>query len=188
MSLKVLPMSGIRTLLSRGGEPTRRTRRLIVAATVIAIPLGVWFPMLAIRRLEWPIGLELLVFLVVLLAFAVPMLILQEFRRNILGRDDLDRRERQRRYEAYEVSYRVLQWGLILVIPGTFLIRGQLAAFLGDDAFLVYWPVVWYVIFLPYLALAWREPDARAGRSTSRRARGSTTRQPVPSEVRSRSK
>lgn len=161
---------------------------MIVAATAAAIPLGVWFPMLVMRELAWPIGLELLVFLVVLLAFSVPMLILQEFRRNILGRDDPDPRERQRRYEAYEVSYRVLQWGLILLIPGTFLIRDQIAALVGNDAFLVYWPLVWYAIFLPYLAVAWREPDASEQSRAARRPQASAARQPIPSEVRRRSK
>lgn len=181
-------MAGIRTLLSRGGEPTRRTRRLIVAATVIAIPLGVWVPMLFLRRFDLPSGVELLVFLGVLLAFSVPMLMLEGFRRNILGGEELDRRERQRRYEAYEVSYRVLQWSLILLIPGTFLVRDQIAALVGNDAFLVYWPLVWYVIFLPYLALAWREPDAPEEASAARKTRRAGTRQPVTSEVRRQSR
>lgn len=46
-------MVGFRTLLSRRGEPSQRVRRLTVVASVVAVPLSLWTPMLVIRRLPY---------------------------------------------------------------------------------------------------------------------------------------
>lgn len=151
-------MVGFWTLLSRRGEPSRRVRRLMVAASIIAVPLAWWVPALIIPTLDWHGGLEFLTFVAWLVIVTFPLLVLQEFRRNVIRRDDADERERRRRDEAFRLSYWAIVWGLLLV-PLALAING-LAGIVDIDWFLLYWPLVWYAVFLPYLVLAWREPDA----------------------------
>jgi Ca2+/Na+ antiporter len=153
-------MVGIGTLLSRRGEPSRRVRRLMVIAGMAVIPFALWVPNLLIRTVEWHGALEFLAFIAWLLIVTAPLLVLQEFRRNLIRRHDADERERQRRDQAYRLSYWIVLWGLILAPAGVILLYHQLHGLVGGEWYLIYWPLVWYAIFLPYMVFAWREPDA----------------------------
>lgn len=148
--------------LSRRGEPSQRVRRLTVVASAVAVPLSLWTPMLVIRRLGIDARLELVILLVLVLLLAMPLLVVQEYRRNVFRRKDADERERVRRNEAYAISYRAVQWALIIAPVLVILLYHQLHGLFGGQWFLIYWPLVWYAIFLPYMVFAWREPDVAA--------------------------
>jgi len=138
-------------LLSRRGEPSRRVRRAMVAFGVFSIPA------LVVLMVGGEVHLGLLVALVVPLM--APLLIITEFRRNIFRRENADERERQRRNDAYRLSYRVVEYG-VAVVALLFAFSQLLEQIPGWDWFGVWLLSMWYVIFLPYMIFAWREPDA----------------------------
>lgn len=146
-------MTAVLRLMSRRGEPSRRVRRMLVVLAVLAIP-G-----LAVLTATGPrqIGLALMVVLVALLF--VPLIVLTEFRRNIFRGKGADERERQRRDDAYRFSYRIVE----LSMPLAFLVpifARELDRIPGWDWLVVLMPLVYYVLFLPYMVFAWREPDS----------------------------
>jgi Mn2+/Fe2+ NRAMP family transporter len=151
-------MIGMRTLLSRDSEPSRRARRVIVVAAFAAIPVAV--VTLAVGgRIDWPLPIGLLAFVLPLVLVSIPLLALQEFRRNVMRRSGPDERERQRRDEAYRVSYRIIEMATLVGLLAAVWFRAELAAILSYDWFLIFGPLYGYVIFLPYAVFAWREPD-----------------------------
>jgi hypothetical protein len=146
-------MTAVLRLLSRRGEPSRRVRRAMVAFGAVSIPALVVLMVAGARE----VGLGLLVVLVVLLM--APLVIVTEFRRNVFRRKNADERERQRRNDAYRLSYRFVEWG-VAVVALLFAFSQWLEAIPGWDWFGVWLLSMWYVIFLPYMIFAWREPDA----------------------------
>jgi hypothetical protein len=152
-------MAGIRTLLSRDGEPSQRARRIIVVVAFVAIPLAV-VTLAVSARADWPHPLGLLSFVLPLLLVSIPLLALQEFRRNVMRRSLPDERERQRRDEAYRISYRIVEVGPLIAILAVLWWRDEIAGILALDWFLIWGPIWGYLIFLPYAVFAWREPDA----------------------------
>jgi hypothetical protein len=150
---------GLATLLSRRGEPSRRVRRFIVVVAFAVIPLTA--PLLWLTaQLDWPWQLRLPASLAVLVAFVIPLLALQDFRRNVMRRAFPDERERRQRDEAYRISYRIVELALPASLLVVALFRDPLGAVLAVDWYLVFWPIYAYLIFLPYAVFAWREPDA----------------------------
>lgn len=142
-------MTALLRLLSRRGEPTRDERRALVIFSGLAIAV------IGVLMLNSPRGSGALLWLAVTLVLVVPLYALQEFRRNVFKRANADERERQRRNDAYRVSYRVIELALPLV-PVLFIWGPSIE---GSD-----WIAVWlsgfsFVIFLPYMVFAWREPD-----------------------------
>jgi hypothetical protein len=155
-------VTGLATLLSRRGEPSRRARRVIVVAAFAVIPLAaatLWLT----ADVEWPWPVGLLAFLAVLIALCLPLLALQDFRRNVMRRRHADERERQRRDEAYRISYRIVELGVVVGFGVFAFFRDQIAAIIALDWYLIVWPLYGYLIFLPYAVFAWREPDAADG-------------------------
>ena len=152
-------MIGLTTLLSRRGEPSRRARRIIVVVAFAVIPLAVAALWLT-AEVEWPWPPGLLAFVGLLVALSLPLLALQDFRRNVMRRTVTDERERARRDEAYRISYRIVEIGFVLGFLAVALFRDQIAAIIAVDWFFVVWPLYGYLIFLPYAVFAWREPDA----------------------------
>lgn len=152
-------MMAMRTLLSRHGEPNRRVRRVIVLVSVAANPITV-AAVMVIARARWPLPVGLLAFVAPLVLVSIPLLVLSEFRRNVIRGSHPDERERQRRDEAYRISYRIVEVSVPLGLFVVFLFRDQVAAIWSYDWFLIYWPLFGYLIFLPYAVFAWREPDA----------------------------
>jgi len=148
----------IRTLLSRQGEPNRRVRRVFVLVSLAAIPITVAAVMI-IARAPWPLPVWLLGSVVVLVFLSIPLLVLSEFRRSVIRGSHPDERERQRRDEAYRISYRIVEVSVPLGLLAVLLFRDQVAAIWSYDWFLIYWPLFGYLIFLPYAVFAWREPD-----------------------------
>lgn len=152
-------MTGLATLLSRRGEPSRRARRFIVVVAFAGIPLAaaaLWLT----AEVDWPWPLGLGVILAVLVALCLPLLALQDFRRNVMRRTHADERERRRRDEAYRISYRIVEIGVVFGFLAMALFRDQIAAIIALDWFLVVWPLYGYLLLLPYAVFAWREPDA----------------------------
>jgi hypothetical protein len=145
-------MTAVLRLLSRRGEPSRRARRILVVLAVIGI---VALPLIL---MAWPYEAGLLGLLLLVAIIVVPVYALQEFRRNIIRRANADERERQRRDDAYRLSYRIIELGVVLV-PVLFIFRGALARIPGWDWFNLWLPLYGLVIFLPYMVFAWREPD-----------------------------
>jgi len=142
-------MTAVLRLLSRRGEPTRGERRALVVFAALAIAV------IGVLMLNAPRGSGALVVLAVALVLTVPLYALQEFRRNVFKRANADERERQRRNDAYRLSYRVIEFALPLV---AFLFIWGPAIEDSD------WIAVWlsgfsFVVFLPYMVFAWREPD-----------------------------
>jgi protein-S-isoprenylcysteine O-methyltransferase Ste14 len=80
-------MTAVRRLMSRRGEPSRRARRILVVVAVLAIPL-VLATLQILDRLDWSPGPHLIAIALILIAFSVPLLALQEFRRNLMRRND----------------------------------------------------------------------------------------------------
>lgn len=152
-------MIGLATLLSRRGEPSRRGRRIIVVVAFAVIPLAVAAAWLT-PEIEWPWPLGLLTFVVLLIAFILPLLALQDFRRNVMRRSLADERERRRRDEAYRISYRTVELAIPVSFFAVALFRDQIATVLAVDGFLIFWPLYGYLLLLPYAVFAWREPDA----------------------------
>jgi len=151
-------MIGMRTLLSRRGEPRRRTRRVMVVAALVAIPL-VPAALMVTRLADWPHPIGLLAIVLALFLFSIPLLALQEFRRNVIRRGLPDERERQRRDEAYRISYRIIELSPVLGLLMVIMFRDEMAAILSYDWFLIFFPIYGYLVFLPYAVFAWREPD-----------------------------
>lgn len=147
-------MTAVLRLLSRRGEPSRRVRRAMVAFGVLSIPALVVLTTVAGPR---EVGLALMAVLAALLL--VPLVVVTEFRRNVFKRKDADERERQRRNDAYRLSYRVVEYG-VAVVALLFAFSQVLEQIPGWDWFGVWLLSMWYVIFLPYMIFAWREPDA----------------------------
>jgi hypothetical protein len=152
-------MMAIRTLLSRRGEPNRRVRRVIVLVSMAAIPITV-AAVMVIARARWPLPLGLLAFIAPLVLVSIPLLVLSEFRRNVIRGSHPDERERQRRDEAYRISYRIVEVSVPIGLFLALLFPDQVAAIWSFEWFLIYWPLFGYLIFLPYAVFAWREPDA----------------------------
>jgi MFS family permease len=152
-------VTGLATLLSRRGEPSRRARRLIVIVAFAVIPLAVAALWLT-ADVDWPWQLGLPFFLAVLAALCLPLLALQDFRRNVMRRPLADERERRRRDEAYRISYRIVEIGVVVGFLAVGVFRDEIAAIIALDWYLVVWPLYAYLIFLPYAVFAWREPDA----------------------------
>lgn len=147
-------MDAVLRLLSRRGEPSRRTRRILVVLSVVAI-VAVGFTML-----EAPSARERLPLMILIAIVAtVPLYAVSEFRRNVLRRGDADERERARANEAYRTSYRIVEIGL-LSIALVFAFAEWFESLPGWDWFVVWIVGIWLVIFLPYFVFAWREPDA----------------------------
>lgn len=150
-------MTAVLRLLSRRGEPSRRTRRAIVVLATLVTPLtGVVTQM---RELGVPRDVGWIVFAAVLVVVGTPLLVLQEFRRNVIRRASTDERERQRRNEAYRISYRIVELAIPLGVVAALLLEWALNPFPAPWMTL-YLPIFMYVIFLPYAVFAWREPDA----------------------------
>lgn len=150
-------MTAVLRLLSRRGEPSRRTRRAIVVLAVLVTPLtGVVTQM---RELSVPRDVGWIVFVAVLVVAGTPLLVLQEFRRNVIRRGNTDERERQRRNEAYRISYRIVEiavpLGLLVGVTLEWALNPLPAPWMA-----LYFPIFMYVIGLPYMVFAWREPDA----------------------------
>lgn len=145
-------MTALLRLLSRRGEPSRRVRRVLVVLAGVAIaaigPILVMLPREA--------GLLVMVGLVGLLS--VPLYALSEFRRTVFRGKNPDERERQRRGDAYRLSYRVVEYGVLLVAL-LFAFSHELARIPGWDWFAVWFIAFGYVFFLPSMVFAWREPD-----------------------------
>jgi uncharacterized membrane protein len=152
-------VTGLATLLSRRGEPSRRARRFIVVFAFAVMPLTVAALWLT-GEVGWPLPLGLLAFVLLLTALTLPLLALQDFRRNVMRRTVTDERERARRDEAYRISYRIVEIAVVLGLIAVAIFRDQIAAIIAVDWFLVFWPLYGYLIFLPYAVFAWREPDA----------------------------
>lgn len=152
-------MMVMRTLFSRHGEPNRRMRRVIVLVSLAAIPVTVAAVMI-VARAPWPLPVWLLATVALLGFLSIPLLVLSEFRRNVIRGSHPDERERQRRDEAYRISYRIVEVSVPLGLFVVFLFRDQVAAIWSYEWFLIYWPLFGYLIFLPYAVFAWREPDA----------------------------
>lgn len=146
-------MTAVLRLLSRRGEPSRRMRQAMVAFGAVSIPALVVLVVAGPRE----VGLGLFVVLVLLLM--APLVIVTEFRRNLFRRENVDERERQRRNDAYRLSYRVVEYGGV-VVALLFAFSHLLEAIPGWDWFGVWLVSMWYVVFLPYMVFAWREPDA----------------------------
>ena len=144
-------MTAIRRFLSREGEPTRGQRRTLVVVCAIAIALT------GVLLLNSPHGPGALIVLGVILLLSVPLYALQSFRRNVFKRSNPDERERQRRNDAYRISYRILEFALPV---GLFVAVWFDVPVTPERWLWVYLPLIWYVIFLPYMVFAWREPDA----------------------------
>ena len=71
-------------------------------------------------------------------------------------RANADERERQRRNDAYRLSYRVIEYSMPLVAFLFFLWAPQIE----DSDWIAVWFVTFsFVVFLPYMVFAWREPD-----------------------------
>lgn len=152
-------MAALRTLLSRNGEPSQRMRRIVVVAAFAAIPISVTALFVG-GRAGWPHPIGLIFFVVVMLVVSVPLLALSEFRRNLIGRRHPDERERQRRDEAYRISYRIVEVAAILGMVAVANWRDDIARIASIDWGLLFFPLWGYLIFLPYAVFAWREPDA----------------------------
>ena len=149
----------MRSILARHGEPSRRVRRIIVLVSLAAIPVTVAAVMI-IARAAWPTLVWLLATIAVLGVLTIPLLVLSEFRHNVIRGSHPDERERQRRDEAYRISYRIVEVSVPLGLFVVLLFRDQVAAIWSYEWFLIYWPLFGYLIFLPYAVFAWREPDA----------------------------
>jgi hypothetical protein len=143
-------MTGVLRLLSRRGEPTRAERRAIIVVAAVAIAA------IGVLMLNSPRGSGALMVLAMALLLAVPLYALQEFRRNVFKRKNADERERQRRDEAYRLSYRVIEFAL----PLGFLVVAWSPDLPAGDWIGVWLAAFSYVIFLPYMFFAWREPDS----------------------------
>lgn len=149
-------MTAVLRLLSRRAEPSRRVRRILVVVAIAVIPLVLGVVEI-LARLDLPLGLHLIAFVLTLIAFSVPLYAIQEFRRNVFRRKNADERERQRRDDAYRLSYLIVQWGVVLVPLGG-IFWDEIAAMV-QPWMLIF--IAWgYVAFLPYMIFAWREPDA----------------------------
>ena len=130
---------------------------MVVAFAVIPLAVAaLWLT----AEVEWPWPPGLLAFVGLLVALSLPLLALQDFRRNVMRRTVTDERERARRDEAYRISYRIVEIGFVLGFLAVALFRDQIAAIIAVDWFFVVWPLYGYLIFLPYAVFAWREPDA----------------------------
>lgn len=152
-------MVDFQLLLSRRGEPSRRSRRALVVASGASIALVPTFLAFSTRAdLPDPIGL--LAFVLPLVLVAIPLLALTHFRRNVIRRGLPDERERQRRDEAYRISYRIIELAVVVGLLAAAVLREQLAAILAYDWSIILWPIYGYLIILPYAVFAWREPDA----------------------------
>jgi hypothetical protein len=142
-------MTAFLRLLSRRGEPSRRVRRMMVAFAAAAIPA------LALITFAAPRDLRLLILVGGGAVLLVPLIVVTEFRRNVFKRANADERERRRRDEAYRLSYRVVEYAVPLVAL-LFAFRLEF----HESSWLPVWFVAFqYVIFLPYMFFAWREPD-----------------------------
>ena len=149
-------MNAVLRFISRRGEPSRRTRRLLVALSVLAIvALGLTMAGPWSGREGVP-GL-----LLVAVLGLVPLYAVQEFRRNVLRRKDADEREAARRNDAYRISYRIVELG-IPVVALVFLFIDWLDPFPLWDWLGVWFGGICLILFMPYLLFAWREPDAAA--------------------------
>ncbi len=145
-------MTAVLRLLSRRGEPSRAERRGIVVFAALTIAATGAFMLFAD-----PHGSAALVLLVLTLVVAVPPLFaLEQFRRNVFGRANADERERQRRDDAYRLSYRVVQAALG-VLPLLLVLSPEIER---RDWVTAWFVAFGYVNFLPYMVFAWREPDA----------------------------
>jgi hypothetical protein len=144
-------MIAVLRLLSRRGEPTRAERRTLVVLSALAIGL------VGVLMLNAPRGSGAVMILGVILLLIVPLYALQEFRRNVFKRSNADERETQRRNDAYRISYRIVEFA----VPLGFIVGSLLDSAITDRNWMwVYMPVLGYLIFLPYMVFAWREPDA----------------------------
>lgn len=152
-------MVDLQPLLSWRGEPSRRARRALVVASGVLIALVPTFLAFSARA-EFPHPFGLLAFVLPLVVLAIPLLALTHFRRNVIRRGLPDERERQRRDEAYRISYRIIELATVVGLLAVPLLREQLAAILAYDWFVIFWPTYGYLVILPYAVFAWREPDA----------------------------
>jgi hypothetical protein len=108
------------------------------------VAFGVFsIPALVVLMVGGEVHLGLLVALVVPLM--APLLIITEFRRNIFRRENADERERQRRNDAYRLSYRVVEYG-VAVVALLFAFSQLLEQIPGWDWFGVWLLSMWYVI------------------------------------------
>jgi len=140
-------------MLSRRGEPSRDERRIIV--TLAAAGIGAVLPVTLIT----PRGAGVVIAFLSLAVLAVPLYALQEFRRNVIRRANADERERRRRDEAYRLSYRVIEYGMPLTAL-VLIFSDELGRIPGWQWSTLWLVVFGYVIFLPYMIFAWREPEA----------------------------
>ena len=130
----------------------------MVASGVLIALVPTWLAFSSRADLPHPIGL--VAFVLPLVVLSVPLLALQKFRRNVIRRSLPDERERQRRDEAYRISYRLIELAPVLGLMAVAVFREELAAIVAYDWFLVLWPIYGYLVVLPYAVFAWREPDA----------------------------
>ena len=152
-------MTAILKLLSRRGEPSQAVRRATVVLALIVIPALPATLFLSSRE-HWPHPAGLLVFIVGVAAYSVPLLVLQEFRRNVMRRSSADERERTRRDQAYRISYRIVEYAMPVGLLALLWFQDAMAATVSSNAGLLFLAIFGYVIFLPYAVFAWREPDA----------------------------
>lgn len=149
-------MAAVLKLLSRRGEPSRRVRRMFVVFGALLMPLTGVMPL--VRELGILRDTGWIIYAMLLVGVGAPLLVLGEFRRNVMRRGNTDERERQRRNEAYRISYRIVEVAVPLGFVAGLALDGATA--LVDLWPAIYFPFLFYVIFLPYAVFAWREPDA----------------------------
>lgn len=150
-------MTAVLRLLSRRGEPSRRVRRVFVVFGALVMPLtGV---MTLMRELGIPRDAGWIIYAGLLVGVGAPLLVLQEFRRNVIRRGNTDERERQRRNEAYRISYRIVEIAIPLGLLAGLVLHGVTGRVV-DLWPAIYFPFFFYVVFLPYAIFAWREPNA----------------------------
>jgi hypothetical protein len=149
---------GLQALLSRRREPSQRVRRAIVAAAGVGILVIAAAPVLS-EPLDMPRQLGLLLWLIAFVVVSVPLWLLSEYRRGVVRRDTADERERQRRNDAYRISYRIIEWSVPFVALGV-VFREAIGSLIQDEWIVLYILLYGYVAFLPYMVFAWREPDA----------------------------
>src|SRR3990170_3707140 len=139
-------MVDLQLLFSRRREPSRRSRRALVVASAVLIAL---VPMSLAwgSRVDLPHPIGLVAFVVPLVVLSIPLLAIQEFRRNVIRRSLPDERERQRRDEAYRISYRIIELAPVVGLLAVAVFREELAAIWSFDWFVIAAPVWGYLVF-----------------------------------------
>jgi len=114
--------------------------------------------MTQMRELGIPQDVGWIIYASLLVGVGAPLLVLGEFRRNVIRRGNTDERERQRRNEAYRISYRIVEIAIPFGLLAALVLNGGIEPV--DLWPALYFSLFFYVLFLPYAVFAWREPDA----------------------------